>query len=117
MLRVGIIKPSKYGVTGGVERFRRGFMPNSTVQYMRSMTPGSTGGLAAYLGHPIFSRYAAAKRMHPMSGGVGRVRVDSFANYRHLRRKQFGFEQVPLPKSLELSKADAELNRRVKIAI
>ena len=31
MLRVVIIKPSKYGVTGYVERFRRGFMPNSTV--------------------------------------------------------------------------------------
>src|SRR5262249_49656697 len=41
MLRVVIIKPSKYGVTGHVERFRRGFMPNSTVPYIRSMTPAS----------------------------------------------------------------------------
>src|SRR5262245_17989706 len=41
MLRVVIIKPSKYGLSGHVERFRRGFMPNSTVPYLRSMTPNS----------------------------------------------------------------------------
>ncbi len=45
MLRVVIIKPSKYGVTGYVERFRRGFMPNSTVPYIRSMTPASLDGV------------------------------------------------------------------------
>src|SRR5215472_7808334 len=41
MLRVIIIKPSKYAITGDVERFRRGFMPNSTVPYIRSLTPSS----------------------------------------------------------------------------
>ena len=46
-LRVVILKPSKYTDDGYVERFRRGFMPNSTVPYMRSMTPGSPGGTAA----------------------------------------------------------------------
>jgi radical SAM superfamily enzyme YgiQ (UPF0313 family) len=46
MLRVIIIKPSKYGRTGHVERFRRGFMPNSTVPYLRSMTPASIDGVA-----------------------------------------------------------------------
>src|SRR5215470_7778537 len=45
MLRVVIIKPSKYDVSGHVERFRRGFMPNSTVPYIRSMTPGSVDGV------------------------------------------------------------------------
>ena len=34
-LQVVIIKPSKYLVDCFVERFRRGFMPNSTVPYMR----------------------------------------------------------------------------------
>jgi hypothetical protein len=46
MLRIVIIKPSKYGVTGHVERFRRGFMPNSTVPYLRSMTPNSMEGVS-----------------------------------------------------------------------
>ena len=44
-LRVVILKPSKYGPDGTVERFRRGFMPNSTVPYLASMTPGRAGGL------------------------------------------------------------------------
>src|SRR3954469_16141424 len=44
MLRVVIIKPSKYGTNGYVDRFRRGFMPNSTVPYIRSMTPASIDG-------------------------------------------------------------------------
>lgn len=42
-LRVVILKPSKYMADGHVERFRRGFMPNSTVPYMRSMTPPVVG--------------------------------------------------------------------------
>jgi Radical SAM superfamily len=75
------------------------------------------GGLTPYLGHPLFSRFAAARRMHPMSGGVSRVRIDSVSDYLALRKDQFGIEQLPLPKSLELTKADAELNQRVKIAI
>ncbi len=45
MLRVVIIKPSKYGVSGYVDRFRRGFMPNSTIPYIRSMTPASIEGV------------------------------------------------------------------------
>ncbi len=37
-LRVVLVKPSKYGVDGYVERFRRGFMPNSTLPHIRSLT-------------------------------------------------------------------------------
>ena len=42
-LRVVVLKPSKYAADGFVERFRRGFMPNSTVPYIRSMTPAVIG--------------------------------------------------------------------------
>jgi hypothetical protein len=52
-----------------------------------------------------------------MSGGIARVCVDSSSDYRDLRKQQFGVEQVPLPKSLQLSAADAELNRKAKLAI
>jgi radical SAM family protein len=45
-LRVVILKPSKYGSHGLVERFRRGFMPNSTVPYLRALTPDSLDGIA-----------------------------------------------------------------------
>ncbi|MCA1633339.1 MAG: radical SAM protein [Acidobacteria bacterium] len=43
-LRVVIIKPSKYGLDGYVQRFRWGFMPNSTVPYIKSMTPAELRG-------------------------------------------------------------------------
>ena len=42
-LRVVVIKPSKYTADGYVERFRWGFMPNSTMPYLRSMTPSAVG--------------------------------------------------------------------------
>ena len=43
-MRVVIVKPSKYTVGGDVERFRWGLMPNSTVPYVRSMTPSELDG-------------------------------------------------------------------------
>ena len=38
-LRVIILKPGKYDVDGYVQRFRSGFMPNSTLSYLASLTP------------------------------------------------------------------------------
>lgn len=43
-LRVVILKPSKYAGDGYVERFRRGFMPNSTLAHMASLTPRQVAG-------------------------------------------------------------------------
>ena len=74
-------------------------------------------GYLPYFGQPVFSRFSAALKMHPMSGGIGKVRLDSDSDYRPMRRERFGVDLVPLPNSLALSKADAEFNRRVKIAI
>ena len=42
--RVLLIKPSKYARDGSVERFRKGFMPNSTLLHLRSMTPAELDG-------------------------------------------------------------------------
>ena len=44
VLRVIILKPGKYDVDGSVQRFRRGFMPNSTVVYLASLTPKEIDG-------------------------------------------------------------------------
>jgi hypothetical protein len=44
-LRVVLVKPSKYGRDGYVERFRRGFMPNSTLGYLASLTPAEVDGV------------------------------------------------------------------------
>src|SRR5262245_37873834 len=43
-LRIVLLKPSKYGVDGAVERFRWGFMPNSTLPYLKSLTPAAVDG-------------------------------------------------------------------------
>lgn len=43
-LRVVIVKPGKYSGDGHVERFRWGFMPNSTLPHIRSMTPDVLNG-------------------------------------------------------------------------
>jgi hypothetical protein len=44
-LRIVVVKPSKYDPAGWVERFRRGFMPNTTVRYLASLTPPEVAGL------------------------------------------------------------------------
>ena len=43
-LRLVILKPSKYLRNGYVERFRKGFMPNSTLPHLRSLTPAWLDG-------------------------------------------------------------------------
>ena len=75
-----------------------------------------TRGVALQFGLPFFSKFAAYRRMHPMSGGVGRVRRDGDQQYRELRRKRFGFDLVPLPGCLTLSASDLALNSRARIS-
>lgn len=43
-LRIVLIKPSKYSIDGAVERFRWGFMPNSTLAHLKSLTPDQLDG-------------------------------------------------------------------------
>jgi Radical SAM superfamily len=93
--------------------YNAGHILNMAIQGFRR---DAIGGIAAYLGNPLFSRFSAAKRLHPMSGGISRVRLDSVSVYLGLREQRFGFKLAPLPRSLQLSKPDAELNRRVKLA-
>ena len=95
----------------------RGFYSAGHIFTTAMRTFRSDAGMLPCLGHPVFSLISAWQRVHPMSGGVSRVHRDNAADYREFRRKQFQLEHVPLPRSLELSKADAELNRRVKLAI
>jgi hypothetical protein len=82
----------------------------------RTVNGDAYSGFLPYLGQPLFSRFSVWQKMHPMSGGISRVRIDSAADYRELRRRQFDIDRAPLPKSLDLSKTDLELNRRVKLA-
>jgi radical SAM superfamily enzyme YgiQ (UPF0313 family) len=73
------------------------------------------GALFAVFGLSGMSRLAAARRLHPMAGGVARVRRDGVADYAGLRRRVFGLDLAPLPDGLALSQADEETNRRAKL--
>lgn len=62
----------------------------------------------------VFCRRSAMNRMHPMSSGLGSVQVDKARDYVDLRRIIFDVGPLlPLPKNLELSKADEEFNRKI----
>jgi radical SAM superfamily enzyme YgiQ (UPF0313 family) len=83
---------------------------------IRNRKAAFTRGVTPHMGLPFFSRYAASRRMHPMSGGVGRVVRDGNEEFRELRRKRFGFDLVPLPGCLTLSADDLLLNSRARIS-
>ena len=50
----------------------------------------------------LFNRYCTWRRTHPMSGGVMPVLRDRVDEFLPLRKDAFGFELVPLPRSLQL---------------
>ncbi|MFL5531549.1 MAG: B12-binding domain-containing radical SAM protein [Gemmatimonadales bacterium] len=77
----------------------------------------TTAGLLTMGGYAALQRTSVALGEHPMSGGSGRVRLDRAADYAGLRRNFFGFDLVPLPRSLTLSATDEALNRRAKLPI
>jgi hypothetical protein len=52
-----------------------------------------------------------------MDGGIYRFRLDAASDYQHLRRKYYGFDLAPLPKSLKLSARDEEFNRSKKLVL
>ena len=76
--------------------------------WLRSGLLAESAGITAM---SLFNRYCAWRRTHPMSGGVMRMRRDRVDDYLALRKEVFGFELVPLPRSLQLSAAESLLNR------
>jgi hypothetical protein len=67
--------------------------------------------------YPIFNRFVTWRRRHPMTGGVGKVKIDAMKDYIDLRRKKYGFELAPMPDCLELSKTDADLNKQAQMVV
>ena len=67
--------------------------------------------------HSIFCRYTGHLHRQPMSTGLKQTFLDRAADYRSLRREMFGFDLVPLPKSLSLTKVDEEFSRNRKVLV
>ncbi len=61
---------------------------------------GSARERLGSLAMSAFIRYSAWRRTHPMSGGIMRVKLDRASDLSALRKKAFGFDLAPLPKSL-----------------
>jgi hypothetical protein len=59
--------------------------------------------------YSFLARAAAAQQRHPMAGGLGRVTLDRVDEYMPLRRLTFGYDLIPLPRSLQVSETDAEM--------
>jgi radical SAM superfamily enzyme YgiQ (UPF0313 family) len=95
------------------ECYRRFYKPRHLVDFCIS---NRKSALLHTIGLQLFSRFAAFRRMHPMSGGIGRTYRDGDQQYRPLRQKRFGFDLVPLPASLSLSSEDAALNSHVRVS-
>jgi hypothetical protein len=71
---------------------------------IRNRKPGDLSSLASGLAEAFITqgvaRISAFKQTHPMAGGVGRILNDTVADYRKLRIERFGFNLLPLPRSL-----------------
>jgi len=63
----------------------------------------------------VFNYLTAKQRMHPNAGGLKKTDVDTVQEYMDYRKTQYGFELVPLPDSLELSKRDEAINKKAKL--
>lgn len=92
-LKVVIIKPSKYLANRTVERFHRGFMPNSTVPHMHSRVPPEMDHL------PIETQA-----------------IDEYV-YTDFRKRLFGNELAPLPKSLKMLSPESPVDRVVETSV
>ncbi|MDR3710113.1 MAG: radical SAM protein [Capsulimonadaceae bacterium] len=66
---------------------------------------------AEMIGAVVYNRIWAAKQIHPMSGGVGRLRIDNARDLGDLRMRTFGFALAPLPRNLDLNEQDETGNR------
>jgi radical SAM superfamily enzyme YgiQ (UPF0313 family) len=71
---------------------------------MKISKPGVVSRSAGSLAMSLFSRYSTWLRRHPMSGGLGRVRLDKSADYMDIRQRTYGFSLAPLPSSIHLPK-------------
>jgi hypothetical protein len=96
----------------------RGFysLPQALANLRRVRARGRQGIAAAAaenVGMSLFNRYCAWRQMHPMSGGIGRVRLDGVRDFIELRRRVFDFDLAPLPRSLPLPPEEDRLNRLV----
>ncbi len=97
------------------ECYRKFFSWRHALQNFRQQEfSNARGSLAEKMSNfatSLFVRYCAWRQTHPMSGGVMRVRLDGVDDFLSLRKRTFGFELAPLPRSLQLPAAEIQTNQ------
>lgn len=95
--------------------YARFYTMGNSIRKLGFIGPGSRGfkSKVRMLGAVAYNRMWAMRHIHPMSGGVGRVRLDSVSDYIGRRRDTYGFELAPLPGCLKLPEKDERANRLV----
>ncbi len=93
---------------GAYEKFYS--VRNMTKRLWHDWSRGHLGNVDTMrmVGFSQLMNMAAARQRHPMSGGIGRRRMDHDSNYRDLRRSFYGYDIFPLPQRLLVSKKDQE---------
>ena len=100
--------------------YRKLFSLSHFVRNMRDLNyrhPAAFRLMLEAIGKSAFNRYAASSRMHPMSGGIGRVKLDRASDFGLLRRETYGFDLAPLPTSLQLHPEEKAVQRRSEINV
>jgi hypothetical protein len=64
-----------------------------------------------------YIRFCAWRKSHPMSGGILRVRLDRVSEYIDLRKRLFGNELAPLPKSLKMLSPESPVDHVVETSV
>ena len=95
----------------GYHRFESLKHTSSNLRHLNYRRGGLATEALTSVGYTVFNRYSALRKIHPMSGGIKRTRLDHVNDFIHLRRACFGFDLVPLPNNLALPQADQVLNR------
>lgn len=80
----------------------------------RTGIEGRLNSIRSAFGNTIFNRVCALKRMHPMSGGFLRQRIQNMRDFLPLRRSHFGIDLLPLPRNLEVPEHERLANARLR---
>jgi hypothetical protein len=98
--------------------YQKLFSAGHLIQNLRGLNYRDSGiyrKLCSTIAMTAFNRYSAWSHVHPMSGGMQRVRQDRVGDFGRLRSDTYGFELAPLPQSLQLQADESTIQRAFQL--
>src|SRR4029078_2576920 len=96
--------------------FSAGHLANN-LRHLHSRRGAFMPQITSAIAMTLFNRYCAWWQMHPMSGGVHRVKLDQASDFGSLRRDTYGFDLAPLPQSLQLRPEEKTIQRTFELEV